>query len=395
MRKGQSMNFNSSYQDDSTDKSQPSESFNQDQQDRLSMNGSQDFPKRNPVPSLTQFTKHSNPELRLLLRRCWYRRKRCLAILLLLCVVGGFIVVTLQKALAFGSAISPQMPLSSQTNYMGTNVRVNILVMSYSADNHDELYLTDSMVVLSLLPQSHHTTLISVPRDLWVQVPDGSSHYQRVNSVYAVGSHNNADRLKGGNAAARSISLITGLDVQYWLTINFEGFRNFIDAIGGIDVNVPDSFSANYPRNDDPNVDPNWITVHFFKGIQHMNGEMAIRYARVRYVFDNNAEGNDFARSVRQKIILKAALSKVEQISTWPSLYNRLNELQNAIYTNLSLADLVLFVLKLDLGNAYSVGLSDQNVLRDSTSDDGQYILIPRNNDWQAIVNYVKRKLYN
>ena len=359
------------------------------------MNGSQDFPKRNPVPSLTQFTKHSNPELRLLLRRCWYRRKRCLAILLLLCVVGGFIVVTLQKALAFGSAISPQMPLSSQTNYMGTNVRVNILVMSYSADNHDELYLTDSMVVLSLLPQSHHTTLISVPRDLWVQVPDGSSHYQRVNSVYAVGSHNNADRLKGGNAAARSISLITGLDVQYWLTINFEGFRNFIDAIGGIDVNVPDSFSANYPRNDDPNVDPNWITVHFFKGIQHMNGEMAIRYARVRYVFDNNAEGNDFARSVRQKIILKAALSKVEQISTWPSLYNRLNELQNAIYTNLSLADLVLFVLKLDLGNAYSVGLSDQNVLRDSTSDDGQYILIPRNNDWQAIVNYVKRKLYN
>ncbi len=389
------MNFNSSYQDDSTDKSQPSESFNQDQQDRLSMNGSQDFPKRNPVPSLTQFTKHSNPELRLLLRRCWYRRKRCLAILLLLCVVGGFIVVTLQKALAFGSAISPQMPLSSQTNYMGTNVRVNILVMSYSADNHDELYLTDSMVVLSLLPQSHHTTLISVPRDLWVQVPDGSSHYQRVNSVYAVGSHNNADRLKGGNAAARSISLITGLDVQYWLTINFEGFRNFIDAIGGIDVNVPDSFSANYPRNDDPNVDPNWITVHFFKGIQHMNGEMAIRYARVRYVFDNNAEGNDFARSVRQKIILKAALSKVEQISTWPSLYNRLNELQNAIYTNLSLADLVLFVLKLDLGNAYSVGLSDQNVLRDSTSDDGQYILIPRNNDWQAIVNYVKRKLYN
>ncbi|GAC1403669.1 MAG: hypothetical protein NVS4B12_15980 [Ktedonobacteraceae bacterium] len=388
------MNDNSFDQDSPTDKLQPSKPPDQDQVDKVSIDRSQVSPKRKPVPALTQFAR-PNLGLRSWSHPCRYRQKGCLVVLLLLCVISGFTAVTLQKVLVFGAAISPQAPFSSQTHYMGTSVRVNVLVMSYSSDNHDESYLTDSMVVMSLLPQSHHTTLIFVPRDLWVQVPTSSGKYQKVNSIYAVASHNGVDRFRGSNAAAKSISLITGLDVQYWLIINFEGFRNFINAIGGIDVNVPDSFTAIYPKNDDPDVDPNWITVHFSKGLQHMNGETAIRYARVRYVFDNNREGNDFARALRQQIIIKAALSKVKQLSTWPSLFNRLNALQNGIYTNLSLADLVQFVLKMALANAYSIRLNNQNVLVDSTSYDGQYILLPRNNDWQAIVNYVKRKLYN
>ncbi|MDQ6659828.1 MAG: LCP family protein, partial [Chloroflexota bacterium] len=239
---------------------------------------------------------------------------------------------------------------------------------------------------MSLLPQSNHTTLVSVPRDLWVQVPAGSGNYQKINSVYTVGSNNGANPKAGGDAAVQKVSSITGLDVKYWLTINFAGFRDLINSIGGIDVYVPDSFKANYPKNDDPSIDAGWKVVSFTKGMRHMDGETAIEYARAREAIDNLAEGTDFARSARQQIIIKAVLSKVKQMSTWPSLFNAMAALEKTIYTNLSLADLMQFALKMDLNNAHRVGLSNQNVLVDSVVG-GQDILTARNNDWQEIKN--------
>src|SRR5437868_10660357 len=349
--------------------------------------------QRNPYPQQGQMPP-GTPQ-----QRPRRRRKGCLitslVVLLLVCIIGVLTITTAQRVLAFGSAISTQSPLSTQTSYMGTGDRVNLLVMGFGGSGHDGAYLTDSMVVMSLLPQSHHTTLISVPRDLWVQIPPGSGQYHKINAAYEYGSNNNAKPADGGNAAAAKVSLVTGLDVKYWLTINFQGFREFIDSIGGIDVYVPDSFTANYPANDDPSINPNWIKVHFSKGMQHMNGETAIRYARARYVLDNPAEGSDFARSAREQIIIKSALSKVKQISTWPKLYNALTALQHTIYTNLSLADLMQFALKMDLNSAHRVGLSNQNVLVDDTASDGEAILAPANGNWQAIKDYVKQQLYN
>lgn len=332
-------------------------------------------------------------------RRPRQKRRRgclvgCLVVLLLVCIIGGFTIFTGQRVLAFGSAISTQSPLSTQTGYMGTSDRVNLLVMGYGGSGHDGAYLTDSMVVMSLLPQSHHTTLLSVPRDLWVQIPAGSGQYHKLNYAYVDGSNNGANAVGGGNEAAQKISVITGLDVKYWLTINFVGFKDFINSIGGIDVYVPDSFSANYPKNDDPAINAGWKVVRFTKGQQHMDGETAIEYARARYVIDNPAEGSDFARSARQQIMIKSALSKVKSISTWPSMFNALTALQHTIYTNMSLADLMQFALKMDLTNAHHIGLSNQNVLVDATAPDGESILQPTNGDWQQIINYVKQQLY-
>jgi LCP family protein required for cell wall assembly len=251
--------------------------------------------------------------------------------------------------------------------------------------------------VVSLLPQSQHTTLVSVPRDLWVQYPPSSGQYTKINAVYEFGSDNGKNRVAGGDAAAQKISLVTGLNVKYWMSINFTGFRELIDSIGGIDVYVPTSFSSLYPKNDNPQIDASWITIHFKKGNQHMDGETAIRYARAREVLDNAAEGTDFARSARQQIIIKAVLAKVKQISTWPKLFNAMTALQHTIYTNLSFADLAEFTLKMNLNDPHTahVGLSNQNVLADSQTNDGQYILTAANGNWQAIQDYVKQHLYN
>jgi LCP family protein required for cell wall assembly len=314
----------------------------------------------------------------------------CISGLIIFLLLGTFFIITGQRVLAFGSAISKQSPLSTQTGYMGGSQRVNFLIMGYGGSGHDGAYLTDSLVVVSLMPQSHHTTLISVPRDLWVT----NGTQSKINAIYTTASQNNADPLAGGKAVAQEVSQVTGLQVNYWMTINFTGFRDFIDAIGGIDVDVADTFTAKYPASDDPAVNPNWITVTFKQGLQHMDGQRAIVYARARYVLDNPAEGSDFARSQRQQLIMKAALSKMKQWQTWPHMFGALDKLEHTLYANLSLADLTEFALKMDLNTAHRVGLSNANVLVDSTSDNGQAILLPQNSNWALIPAYIQKQLY-
>ncbi len=346
-----------------------------------------------------------SPLPRLQAKRRPRARGAVLVTALVVLILLGVILTTAQRVLAFGSAISTQAPLSTQTLYMNTPDRVNLLVMGYGGGNHDGANLTDSMLVMSLLPPSRHTSLISVPRDLWIQYPPNSGQFAKINTVYQSGSNNGQNPQAGGDAAAQKVSLVTGLNVKYWMTINFTGFRELINSIGGIDVYVPDSFNACYPKNDDANVDASWIKVQFNKGMQKMDGETAIRYARAREPLEtcglgtsqNLAELTDFGRSARQQIIIKAVLAKIKQISTWPSLLNATTALQHTIYTNLSLADLAEFSSKMDLNDPHTahIGLSDANVLQDATSNDGQAILLPQNNNWQAIVDYIKQNLYN
>ncbi len=325
----------------------------------------------------------------------------CLVVLVIFVALGALLFTTTQRALAFGSAISTQQPLSTQTGYMNTSERTNLLVLGYGGSGHDGALLTDSLLVVSLLPQSHHTSLVSVPRDLLVQVPEGSGQYGKINSVYEVGSNFGKDPVAGGNAAAKKLSTVTGMNVKYWMTINFQGFREFIDAIGGVDVYVPDSFNACYPKNDDAAKDASWIKVQFNKGMQHMDGATAITYARAREPLEvcgkgtsqNQAELTDFGRSARQQIIVKAALAKLKQVSTWPKFFDAMTALQHAIYTNMSLADLGLFAQKMDLNDPHTahIGLSLSNVLE----NDASFNLHPLNNNWQNVSDYVQKHLYN
>jgi LCP family protein required for cell wall assembly len=311
-----------------------------------------------------------------------------LALMIIVIVLG---VITVPRVLAFGSAISTQPPLSMSGD-MSSNNRTNLLILGYGGGDHDGAYLTDSILVVSLLPQSHHTSLVSIPRDTWVETTQS-----KINTIYTVTSNNNQDPAAGGKATAGEVGSITGLDVKYWMTINFTGFRDLINSIGGIDVYVPDSFSADYPANDDPNIDASYKVVTFTKGNQHMDGETAIEYARARKAIDNLAEGTDFARAARQQIIVKAAISKIKQITTWPKLFDALDALEKTIRTNLSLADLAQFTLDMDLESTQTahIGLSVDNVMAYGTSDDGQSIVVPQNNDWAAVANYVQQHLYN
>lgn len=333
-----------------------------------------------------------------------HRRLLFLAIALALVVVMTLVYIlsplsTLaNQVMAFGSAISPQAPLSTQTGYMSGAGRINILVMGYGGAGWDGPYLTDSMMVISLIPGDHATTLISVPRDLWVQVPPNSGNYSKLNYAFEQGFYNGYNpgtagasqlppgQLAGGMEAAAKVSEITGLNIPYFMTIDFQGFRELIDALGGIDVNVPRTIVLNYPPKS------GWPK-QFTKGMQHMNGVRALQYARARYVRSPASEGTDFARAARQQLIIRAVVDRMRSPSVWPGLSKELKALQKTIYSNLSLADLSAFMLKLDLGHAAHVGLTTDNVLVNAVSSDGQDILLPENGDWNAIKTYVSGHL--
>jgi polyisoprenyl-teichoic acid--peptidoglycan teichoic acid transferase len=322
-------------------------------------------------------------------------RAAALAVLAVLLVAGG---LALHAAYVLGQAISAQGPLSSQTGFMLGSGRVNVLVLGYGGGQHDGANLTDSLMVLSVDRGTGATAMISVPRDLWVQVPPDSNHYDKINTAYQVGLANGyaglpPGRDAGAALAARKVEDVTGLDVPYWVTLNFTGFRSLVDALGGVDITVPTAFTANYPRNDDPSIDPSWKTIHFNAGRQHMDGERAIEYARARYVNDPPSEGSDFARSARQQLLVRAIFGQARQPTAWPRLTGSSKELGGAVYSNLSLTDLALFGEKLDLNHARRVGLTTQNVLVETTSDDGQDILLPANGDWDAVRQYVARQM--
>jgi len=371
------------------------------------------YPQQGMQPNAVRTPYQPGQQARPTLQKPKQRKKRrggcaigCLSAILILFIAGFFASNVLQHVSAFSSVVSTQQPFfSTQTGYMNTSDRTNVLIMGYGGGSHDGAYLTDSMSVISLIPSSHHTSLVAVPRDLWIQYPPNSGQYTKVNSVYEIAAgYTNKDPKSGGDAAAQKVALVTGLDVKYWVTINFAGFRKLIDSIGGIDVYVPDSFNACYPANDDANVNAAWKIVQFNKGMQHMNGETAIEYARAREPLavcstrdsENLAELTDFGRSARQQIMVKAVLSKVKQSSTWPHLYDAMDALKGAIYTNMSLADLGEFAMKMDLNDPKTahIGLSNQNVLVDNY-DGGNYKLLPANGNWAVIPDYITKHLYN
>ncbi|GCE16621.1 hypothetical protein KDK_04210 [Dictyobacter kobayashii] len=333
------------------------------------------------------------------------RRIGCLSALVVLIVLIIFGVITSQRVLAFGSAISTQSPLSTQTSYMNTGDRTNLLVMGYGGGNHDGANLTDSLVVISMIPSTRHTSLISIPRDLWVQNPPDSGTFTKINVVYQTASNNGQNRQAGADALTKKINLVTGMDVKYWMMIDFTGFKTFIDSIGGVDVYVPDSFNACYPNNDDAAKDASWRIVDFEKGNQHMDGATAISYARAREPVEvcskgtskNQAELTDFGRSARQQLIIKAALAKIRDITTWPRFFSAMDALEQTIHTNMSLADLGLFSQKMDLTDPHTarIGLSTSNVMAVDTASDGESIVVPQGNNWQLIKDYIAKNLYN
>lgn len=314
-------------------------------------------------------------------KRRWGRLVAAAAALLLVALVGRVIV--------FASAVSTEPLWSAHLSPAG---EANVLVLGYGGQGHEGAYLTDSLLLLHADLGGGRAAQISIPRDLWVQIPPDSGSYAKINSAYAYGRGAADDPIAGGRLATLKVQQVTGLPTDRWVTIDFRGFRALVDALGGVEIDVERAFSSQYPANDDPAVDPSWITVSFQAGRQQMDGETAIRYARARYA-DLPAEASDFARAQRQQRLVAAIGARLRSPVHWWRAFALMDALQPALRTNLAPADLLILFLRADTGGGPRIRLDDTNVLENATSPDGQAILRPRGGDYGVIERYIAEQV--
>src|SRR3989344_5042167 len=194
-----------------------------------------------------------------------------------------------------------------QTVLDSTNNRTNFLILGIRGEGSDSPDLTDTMLVLSYSHSKKTFTLISIPRDLWV-----SSLKTKINSVYHYGQFREPNG--GGIKLVESAILETlGLPIHYTAVIDFSLFREAIDLVGGIDIEVVTGFTdTQFPIQGKEDAFPQserYETISFQAGPTHLDGPTALKFVRSRHA--QGEEGTDIARDRRQQLVISALKQKV------------------------------------------------------------------------------------
>lgn len=180
--------------------------------------------------------------------------------------------------------------------------RVNILILGIGGAGHEAPNLSDTIMVVSLDPKTKDTAMLSIPRDLYVKIPASSNtraQYGKINAANAYG---------GPELAARTVSNVIGVPIHYYILVDFSGFRQAVDAVGGVDINVPTAiYDSTYPCDNERG---GFCPFKIAAGMQHMDGTVALRYSRSRH------STSDFDRAARQQMVIAALRQKALTLST-------------------------------------------------------------------------------
>jgi len=308
---------------------------------------------------------------------------------LLLLIIGGWLfaraisVVNTQKLDGSGKRLGFFQQLGRIVTARGDELqgesedRVNILMMGIGGPGHEGPYLTDTLMVMSYKPSTKEVAMLSLPRDLVVNIP--KYDYRKVNSVLAIGRD---QKYPGGGEAlvVKVVSDTLQIPIQYYARIDFSGFKDVIDELGGITVTVDTPFvDYSYPDNN-----YGYQTVRFQAGQQTMDGETALKFARSRK--GTNGEGSDFARAKRQQKILVGMREKALSLGTLANpakLSDILQAIGDHSQTNMEVWEILrLGSIAKDIDPAKIVNrvLDDRTggLLRSATGSGGAYILVPK-----------------
>jgi LCP family protein required for cell wall assembly len=203
---------------------------------------------------------------------------------------------------------------------------------------------TDTIMVLTVDPVTKTAGMLSIPRDMWVNIP--SAGYSRINTAWAIGE--NAKLPGGGPALAmQTVSQFIGVPIHYYVQVDFGTFVSFINLIGGIDVYVEERMVLD-PLGEGPD--------HFVLkpgDYRHLTGPRALAYARCRHE-SQGCSGGDVGRAKRQQQVILAIRDKVLEPETFATLITQAPQLyaefSSGIHTNMSLEDAIqLAVLAKDI----------------------------------------------
>ena len=349
----------------------------------------------------------------------WLSLRRIVGVLLLgIVVVGGIYGTRVVMALSHltgespvavvGDLVSGGHNSSAVSQKVGSLNRINIAVYGYGGPGHDGPYLTDSIMIVSIQPEASgppKVAEISIPRDWYVPIhlADGETTYQRINDAYALGMGGSGPEpanTPGAGAALADATLenLLGIHIDYYVGVDFSAFKAGVDAVGGVDVNVKNTFTDyQYPAGecgDFAGANCGYMTVHFNAGMQHMNGTQALEFTRSRHSL-NNGEGTDFARSQRQQLVIAALKTKVESVGGIGKIPDLLNALGDHVTTNLKVSDmesLYGLVKDVDTTTVIHASLDDTNFLYECgyPNNCGASYLFAHDRSYASIQNYVK-----
>lgn len=251
--------------------------------------------------------------------------------------------------------------------------RINVLMLGIDSRCDEEGPVrTDSMMLISIDPVDKSMSLLSLPRDLWVDIPAFGT--DRINKANYLGELN-AYPGGGPALAAETVESFLGIKVDHYVTVNFEAFRDFINLIDGIQIDVPEAINdQNYP-DECYGYDPFVIGT----GVQSMNGPIALKYARTRAT-----QNGDIDRAERQQAVILAVRQKVLDVNMVPKLITRSPQLWRTFQDNVSTSfneaeviQLALLVQDIHRPKIRS-GVIDFNYVFNETTADGQQVLVPR-----------------
>jgi LCP family protein required for cell wall assembly len=274
-------------------------------------------------------------------KRRWSWKKRilvaviALVVLLVIWAVAGYLAVrsgvsAANNRLPAGTAsvLKPDsgLLLSNPTNILllGTDHATNGQ-LGRSADEH-----SDSMMLLRTDPSRHRLIYLSIPRDLRTEIPGYGA--QKINAAMQLG---------GPKLAVETVDALFGkaLQVNHVVIVDFGSFEKLIDAVGGIDVYVPENILSNrFDCPYDASKCATWKGWRFDKGLQHMNGHRALIYSRIR---ENQLDPSysDFTRAQHQQVVMQTTLDKLASVSTFFRLPFDGGNLMAPISTDLSTWD--------------------------------------------------------
>ncbi|MCB9802457.1 LCP family protein [Candidatus Nomurabacteria bacterium] len=260
--------------------------------------------------------------------------------------------------------------------------RINFLILGMGGEGHSGPYLTDTIILASFQPSSKKAALISIPRDMIV--PVSKNNYKKINSVYTIGKNQTGD---GGAFTKEIVSETLGLPIHYFVSVDFQGFVEIIDSLGGVDVTVDRDFT-DYQF---PTEDYKYQVISFEQGEQEMDGLTALRFARSRH--GNNGEGSDFSRSIRQQKILSALKDKITSFNTLinpkkiTDLFSLVNQYTQTDLEPWEAVKLVHMVKGLDSQQIVSQSIDARpgGFLKAGIALDGAYILQPVTGNFEQI----------
>jgi LCP family protein required for cell wall assembly len=197
--------------------------------------------------------------------------------------------------------------LAPQDGLMLSNPSTILVLGTDEGPNREGPFRSDAIMIVRTDPDEHRIALLSIPRDLRVEIPGRGP--DKVNAAYAYG---------GSTLAIRTVQRLTGIQPNHVIVVNFSKFREVINTLGGITVNVPDRILSNKfscPFATEARCD-RWPGWRFSRGEQEMDGRRALVYARIR-INQLDPSENDLTRGERQQAVIQAMADEITSFNTF------------------------------------------------------------------------------